>query len=135
MAREPRWLSRAVVDLIHQELITEHGGLAGVRTDGDGLIESALLRPRQRLDYEPRSDLATLAAACLFGLAKNHGFVDGNKRVAFAVAATFLYLNGSRLEVTEAEAYDAVIGVVDNRYSEAWLADWFRRNLVRFTQR
>lgn len=130
---EPRWLSRAVVDLIHQEMISEHAGRAGVRTDGDGLIESALLRPRQRLAYEPRSDLATLAAAYLFGLAKNHGYIDGNKRVAFAVAATFLYLNGSPLEATEAEAYEAVMGVVDNRYSEAWLADWFRRNSVRIS--
>ena len=130
---EPRWLSRAVVDLIHQEMIGEHGGHAGVRTDGDGLIDSALLRPPQRLAYEPGSDLATLAAAYLFGLAKNHGYIDGNKRVAFAAAATFLYLNGSRLEATEAEAYEAVIGVVDNHYSEAWLADWFRRNSVRIS--
>lgn len=131
--REPRWLSRAIVDLIHQELIREHGGLAGVRIDGDGLIESALLRPRQRLAYEPDTDVSALAAAYLFGLAKNHGYIDGNKRVAFAAAATFLYLNGWRLEATEAEAYEAVIGVVDGRHTEVWLADWFRSNSERIT--
>lgn len=125
---EPRWLSRAIVDMIHQELIAEHGGSAGTRAGGDDLIESALLRPRQRFDYEPESDLAALAAAYMFGLAKNHGYVDGNKRVAFAAAATFLLLNGLRLTATEAEAYDAVLGLVEGLHSEAWLAEWFRSN-------
>lgn len=130
MAAEPRWLPRAVVDMIHHELIAEHGGSPGMRTGGDGLIESALLRPRQRLAYEPESDLAAMAAAYLFGLAKNHGYVDGNKRVAFAVAVTFLLLNGLRLTAGEAEAYDVVMGVVEGRLSEAWLAEWFRNNSV-----
>jgi death-on-curing protein len=114
--------------MIHQELIVEYGGSPGVRAGGDDLIESALLRPRQRLDYEPDSDLAALAAAYMFGLAKNHGYIDGNKRVAFASAATFLLLNGLRLTATEAEAYDVVIGVVEGGHSEAWLAGWFRSN-------
>lgn len=86
---EPRWLTRLIVDTIHSELILEHGGAAGVAAGGDDLLESALARPRNRLAYEPGSDLATLAAAYLFGLVKNHVYLDGNKRGSFAVAATF----------------------------------------------
>lgn len=123
---EPRWLSRLLVDVIHSELLSEHGGAPGTRAGGDDLIESALARPRQRHAYEPSSDLAALAAAYLFGLAKNHGYVDGNKRVALATAATFLLLNGIRLTASEVEAYDAVIGVVEGRLSEAEVASWLR---------
>jgi death-on-curing protein len=125
---EPRWLTRRVVDVIHFELLQEHGGAPGVRDGGDDLIESALARPRNRFAYEQDSDLATLGAAYLFGLVKNHGYVDGNKRVAFAGAATFLLLNGFRLTASEPEAYDAVIGVVEGRYSEEDLAVWLRAN-------
>jgi death-on-curing protein len=126
---EPRWITRTLLDVIHFELIREHGGAAGVRDGGDDLIESALVRPRQRLEYEPESDLSALAAAYLYGLAKNHGYLDGNKRVAFAAAAVFLVLNGRRLSAPEVEAYDAVIGLVEGRYSEDDVAEWIRRNL------
>lgn len=125
---EPRWLSRMVLDVMHRELLLEHGGAPGIRAGGEDLLESALMRPRQRHAYKPESDLADLAAAYLFGLSKNHGYVDGNKRVAFAAAATFLFLNGIRLTASEAEAYDAVIGLVEGRYSEAQTAEWIRKN-------
>src|ERR1044071_8527950 len=108
---EPRWLSRAVVDAIHSELLAEHGGSRGIGNGGDDLIESALARPRNRLAYEPGSDLADLAAAYLFGLVRNHGYVDGNKRVGFAVAATFLLLNGLTMTASEPAAYDLVMRV------------------------
>lgn len=124
----PRWITRTLLDVIHFELIREHGGAAGVRDGGDDLIESALVRPRQRLEYEPESDLPALTAAYLFGLAMNHGYVDGNKRVAFAAAAVFLFLNRRRLTAPEVDAYDAVMGLVEGRYSEGDLAEWFRRN-------
>lgn len=114
--------------MMHQELITEHGGFPGVRAGGDGLIESALRRPRERFHYEPDTDLAAAAAAYLFGLVKNHGYVDGNKRIAFAAAVTFLHLNGLRLSAGEAAAYDAVLGVAAGRYTETWLAEWFRNH-------
>src|SRR3954447_27092126 len=107
---EPRWLTRLIVDTIHSELILEHGGAPGIAAGGDDLLESALSRPKNRLAYEPGSDLATLAAAYLFGLAKNHAYVDGNKRVGFAAAATFLWLNGLRLTAAGSGAYDAGIG-------------------------
>jgi death-on-curing protein len=124
--REPRWLSRLIVDVIHSELLQEHGGATGIRTGGDDLIESTLTRPQNRYADAPESDLPTLAAAHLFGLTRNHGYVDGNKRVGFAAAATFLLLNGARLTATEVEAYDLVIGVAEGRYSEEDIALWIR---------
>ncbi len=123
---EPRWLSRMIVDAIHSELLLEHGGAPGVRAGGDELIESALARPQNRYAYQSESDLAELAAAYLFGLTKNHGYVDGNKRVGFATAATFLLLNGLRLTASEVEAYEAVIAVAEGRFSEEEVAGWIR---------
>ena len=125
---EPRWLTRLIVDAIHSELLLEHGGAAGITAGGDDLLESALARPKNRLAYEPDSDLATLAAAYFFGLVKNHGYIDGNKRVGFAAAATFLLLNGLRLTASEADAYDAVIGAVEGSRTESDIADWLREN-------
>ncbi|HEY2295853.1 MAG TPA: type II toxin-antitoxin system death-on-curing family toxin, partial [Thermoanaerobaculia bacterium] len=92
------------------------------------LVESVLARPKNRLAYEPDSDLATLAAAYLFGLVKNHAYVDGNKRVGFAAAATFQRLNGLRLTASESDAYDAVIEVVEGSRTESDLARWLREN-------
>ena len=125
---EPRWLSRLVVDVIHSEMLREHGGAPGVRQGGEDLIESALARPRNRFAYSPESDLPALAAAYLAGLAKNHGYLDGNKRVGFAAATTFLRLNGVRLTASEPEAYDAVVGMVEGRYSEEQIAEWIRNH-------
>ena len=127
---EVRWLSRRVVDLIHSELLAEHGGSPGLRAGGDELIDSALARPQNRLHYQPDSDRSDLAAAYLFGLAKNHGYLDGNKRVAFACAATFLRLNGLRLTASEPDAYDLALGVAEGRISEDEAARWFRANVA-----
>ena len=124
--REPRWLTRLMIDTIHSELLREHGGSPGVRDGGENLIESALARPRNRLAYESASDLADLAAAYLFGLVKNHGYMDGNKRIGFAAATTFLLLNGIRLMASEADAYDTVIGLTEGRLSEEEVAQWIR---------
>jgi death on curing protein len=126
--REPRWLTRLMVDTMHSELVREHGGAPGIREGGEDLIESALARPRNRFVYEPASDLPDLAAAYLFGLARNHGYVDGNKRIGFAAAATFLLLNGLRLTASETDAYDAVIGLVEGRLSEQAIASWIREH-------
>jgi death-on-curing protein len=114
--------------MIHSELLQEHGGAAGTRAGGDDLIESALSHAPNRYTYKPESDLAGLAAAYLFGLTRNHGYVDGNKRVGFAAAATFLVLNRVRLTASEVEAYDMVIGVVEGRCSEDEGAHWIRTN-------
>src|SRR6266850_993933 len=94
--REPAWLDRVVIDAVHVDQLREHGGLS--RTRDENALESALARPKHRWLYERRSDVATLAAAYGWGLATTHAYRDGNKRVAFLAMATFLELNGYRLE-------------------------------------
>ena len=89
---EPRWLTRRMLDVLHDAQLREHGGSPGTRDEG--LLESALARPQHKFAYAKRPDLATLAAAYAFGLARNHGYVDGNKRTAFMAAYVFLGLNG-----------------------------------------
>lgn len=121
---EPRWVSRKVLDVMHAALIERYGGAAGVRAGGDELIDSALARPQNKFAYEPEASLAGLAAAYLYGLAKNHGYLDGNKRIAFAAAVAFLRANGLRLSAGEDEAYHYVIGLVEDRYTEQDVARW-----------
>ncbi len=127
---EPVWLTRLILDTIHSELLSEHGGMHGVRAGGDDLIESALAHPHHKYAYSSGADLAELAAAYLYGLAKNHGYIDGNKRVGFAAAATFLLLNGVRLVASEPEAYETVIAAVEGRHTEEQLAAWIRAHTV-----
>lgn len=117
-----------MIDTIHAELIAEHGGAHSLREGGDQLVGSALDRPRNRLAYVPDADIASLTAALLFGLVKNHGYVDGNKRVGFASAATFLLLNGRLLTASEVEAYDAVIAITQDRLTEDGLTGWLRQH-------
>ncbi len=126
MSAEPLWLTRRMVDTIHAELLREHGGAPGVRDED--LIESALVRPVHRYHYQSTDDMADLAAAYLFGLVKNHGYIDGNKRVGFAAAAVFLLLNGLALTATEVEAFHMVMDVAAGAVPEADLAAWFRRH-------
>ena len=114
---EPRWVSRTVVEAIHFDMLRSHGGMPGVR-DEDGL-ESALTRAKQRLVYEPDTDLPRLAAAYGFGIARNHPFNDGNKRVAFVVMAVFLGLNGLSLDAPETEAALAIAAEVPGTYRNA----------------
>jgi death-on-curing protein len=112
---------------MHAELILEHGGAAGVRLGGDDLIESALARPWHRYTYE-NAGLAELATAYLFGLAKNHGYLDGNKRIAFAAAVSFLDMNGVGLIAKEADAYACVIALVEGRLTEQDVVQWIERH-------
>lgn len=124
---EPRWVSRLVVDAIQTDTLLTHGGLPGLR-DAD-LLESALARPRQRLAYEPATDLAALAAACGFGLARNHPYRDGLKRVAFVTMAVFLGLNGLEFTATEAEVVTTMVALAAGELDEVALAEWVRRNV------
>jgi death on curing protein len=125
---EPIWLTRLMIDTIQSELLSEHGGARGIRAGGDDLIESALARPQQKYAYADNVELADLAAAYLFDFVKNHRYIDGNKRVGFAAAATFLLLNGVRLTASEEDAYRTVIGIAEGGLAEAQLADWIRSN-------
>jgi death-on-curing protein len=116
-----------MLEAIHDAQLREHSGSPGIRDEG--LLESALARPKHRFAYAERVDLATLAAAYAFGLAKNHGFVDGNKRAAFMAAYVFLGLNGQDLEATEPDVVTTMEHVADGRLTEAGLADWIRDKL------
>lgn len=123
---EPVWINRRALELLHSESIAEHGGADGLRDEG--LFESALARPQNLHAYEGVNDVARLAACYAFGLAKNHAFVDGNKRVAFIAVGLFLYLNGYRLKADQAEAVLIVLSVAAGSFSENELAEWIRRN-------
>jgi death-on-curing protein len=121
---EPVWVPRAWVDAAHYSQLDEHGGSHGIRDEN--ALESALARPRNRYAYEPEADLADFAAAYAYGIATSHPFVDGNKRTAFVVAASFLSVNGYDVERTDAEVVEAMYAVADGGMSEADLAEWFR---------
>ncbi len=125
---EPRWVSRAVVDAIHADLIQQHGGLHGVRDVA--LLESALDRPRNRYHYESDADLAELAAAYCVGVAKNNAFADGNKRTAFQVMYVFLGLNGYRIVASEAAVVALMVAVATGAIDERDLAHWCRANVI-----
>lgn len=110
---------------MHLELLAEHGGLPGVRDVN--LLESALARPRNLWAYQNPS-MAELAATYGFGLAKNHSFADGNKRIALAVVDAFLGMNGYDLVVPEAEAVDTIRGLAAGTLSQTELAHWLKEH-------
>jgi death-on-curing protein len=125
---EPRWLDTTIVLDIHAEQLALFGGGDGVRDLG--LLESALARPINKHAYG-ESDLAALAAAYAFGLAKNHPFVDGNKRAAFASIIVFLGLNGIDFDVAPEEATAMILSLAAGEVSEAGLTRWIRDNLPK----
>ena len=124
---QPVWLVQDVLYALHRRHLAEHGGADGIRDEG--LFQSALLRPEQRWHYEPDSSLATLAASYAYGLACNHPFVDGNKRTATVAMLLFLALNGQRVEASEDELYDEVLGVASGEVTEEELARWISGRL------
>jgi death-on-curing protein len=128
---EPRWLTRSVIDAAHADQLRQHGGFPGV--NDEGLIESALARPRNRWAYasKDKPDLAELAAAYGFGFAKNHGFRDGNKRIAFLAMYIFLGLNGRRIVAEEPAVVNLMKAVAASDCSEPELADWLRAHTER----
>jgi death on curing protein len=123
---EPKWLSRVVVDAIHNDQLREHGGLPGVRDEN--VLESALARPRQKWHYAERADVPMLAAAYAFGLVKDHPYRDGNKRIGFLAMVTFLGTNGYHFAATDAEVVDEILALADGRVSEAALAEWIQQH-------
>ncbi len=126
MSSEPRWISKKALLLLHEESLSEFGGARGLRDEG--LLESALARPRNTHAYNPAATLAELAAAYCYGIAKNHAFVDGNKRAAFLSAGLFLAINGYRLAASQVDAIETMLGVAAGRVSEPELAVWIARN-------
>jgi death-on-curing protein len=121
-----RWVKENVVLALQDMQIAEHGGLAGVRDRS--VVQSALARPLH-LEAYSQPDIPGLAAAYLFGLAKNHGFLDGNKRIAYVVGRTFLLDNGCDLVASQADKVAMVLAVADGSLSEKRLAQWIRERL------
>lgn len=127
MARDWIWVLPAVAEAAHAEQLAEHGGGEGVRDAG--LMASAMARPQNLVAYgDP--DAAALAAAYAFGIARNHPFVDGNKRTAAVVSETFLMLNGYVLTATDADVVVAFVALAAGELTEAELTDWFRQHTV-----
>lgn len=120
--REPTWLSRVVVDAIHNDQLREHGGLPGVRDEN--VLESALARARQKWHYAEARAVPSLGAAYGYGLVRNHPYRDGNKRIGLLAMATFLALNGYELTATEGEAVHAIVDLAAGTTSEEAFTNW-----------
>ena len=121
------WIDIEVAFVAHEEQLAEHGGAAGIRDRS--MLESALARPHNLIAYG-KPDVADLAASYAFGIARNHPFVDGNKRTALVVSETFLMLNGYTLTATDAEMVVAFLALAAGELSVDEFADWFRSHIV-----
>ena len=126
---EPRWLTKLGVVVLHDASIATHGGAPGIRDEG--LLESALDRPRNRFHYEGVGDVPALAATYAIALAKNHAFADGNKRVAFIAAGVFLEKNGLSLMADQVDAIRTILAVAAGEIDVDQLTDWIRGNVQR----
>ena len=128
MSSKIAWILKDAVIAIHGRQIAEHGGSDGVRDEG--LLLSALARPENLYAYGDDPDLADLAAAYAFGIAKNHPFIDGNKRTGLVVARTFLKINGADISASQDEKYATFLRLAEGSLSEEELAEWIRQKLV-----
>jgi death-on-curing protein len=122
---EPFWLNRQIIIAIHDEQLAIHGGASGLRDEG--MLESALDRPRNKWSYE-NAELPDLAAAYAFAIARNHPFVDGNKRTSLLALYTFLGVNGIDFNVPEAEAATMILSLAAGEVDEPGLTRWIRDN-------
>jgi death-on-curing protein len=129
--REPVWLLESVMEAAHLQQLAEHGGPSGVRDPH--LLSSALARPRQVFAYGDGVDLAALAAAYAHGIARNHPFVDGNKRTALIALLLFLRLNGQDLTAPPMDRYLMTMALAAGDLNETQLADWIRSRLQPFS--
>ena len=120
------WIEESVVWAVHEAQLAEHGGSAGVRDPG--LLASALARPLNLAAYDGEADAAALAAAYGFGIARNHPFIDGNKRTAFVCAELFLALNGYQLQAEDANCVSTMLALAAGDLPEAEFAAWLRAN-------
>ena len=130
--KQPLWVARQTVDGLHSDLLAEHGGAPGLRDEG--LLESALARPRQIFAYS-ECDLPQLAAAYVAGIVKNHPFIDGNKRTGFMTGYVFLERNGLHFTASEAEAAQAVLELAAGTIDETGFALFLRDHVKRARKR
>jgi death-on-curing protein len=126
---EPRWITKQALLLLHGMSLTAFGGSAGIQDEA--LLDAALARARNLFLYEPSADLAELAACYGFVIAKNHPFVDGNKRAALLAVGVFLAINNYELTASQPEAIQAILGLASGGLSEKELAAWIRLNSER----
>jgi len=124
--KPPRWLPKDLMLAVHDRQLAEHGGAAGVRDEG--LLESALARPQNLFAYG-EGDAAALAAAYAFGIARNHPFIDGNKRTAYVACELFLMANGFQLTSSDEESLAMMLGLAAGEIGEAEFATWLRENV------
>ena len=123
-----RWLSKDAILAMHARQLAEHGGGIGLRDDG--LLESAIQRAPNKVAYE-NPDIAELAAAYAFGIAKNHPFVDGNKRTSLVASRAFLRFNGYQIAASDKEKLDTFLSLAAGTLSEMELAGWFRKHMQK----
>ena len=128
MTASPKWISKKSLLLLHEESLAEFGGARGMRDEG--LLDSALARPQNAYAYNNKSGIAALAASYGFGIAKNHAFVDGNKRAAFMSIGLFKSINGHRLVADQADAIRIMLGVASGDVTEKALAAWIAINMA-----
>ena len=121
-------MDKQAILFVHAVVLAEHGGSEGLRDEG--LLESALARPKNLFAYEEIEDLAGLAACYAVGIVRNHPFVDGNKRVGFVALALFLALNGLRLRADQVDAFRQIYSVASGVIDETQLALWVRQNVA-----
>lgn len=124
--KPPRWLPKDIILAVHHRQLAEHGGAAGVRDEG--LLDSALARPQNLFAYG-EGDAAALAAAYAFGIARNHPFIDGNKRTAYVACELFLMANGFELASSDEESLAMMLGLAAGEIGEAEFAAWLRDNV------
>ena len=121
------WVADSVVYAIHEEQLAEHGGIVGIRDES--LLLSALARPQNLAAYGEEPDAASLAAAYAFGIARNHPFLDGNKRTAFVVMELFLSVNGWNLNADDADCISTMLSLAAGDLSEKALVTWLRQHI------
>jgi death on curing protein len=121
--QEPVWVSRRAVLALHSEQLAEHGGSDGIRDES--LLDSALAKAQNVFAYDETATVFRLAASYAFGIARNHAFIDGNKRTSLVVSILFLNRNGWDVEAPKEEVYDTFLGMAEGRVAEQELAEWF----------
>jgi death-on-curing protein len=124
--RQPRWIDKRALLQSHEESLATFGGSAGLRDEG--LLDSALAHPLNQWLYDKSLDLASLAAAYGFGIARNHPFVDGDKRMAFLSIGLFLSINGKRLRADQVDAIHVILSLAAGTLEEPRLAEWIRKH-------
>jgi death on curing protein len=125
---EPLWISKKAVLAMHSAQLAEHGGSNGIRDET--LLDSALAKPRNVFAYVDQPDIFRLAASYAFGIARNHAFVDGNKRTALVVSLTFLDRNGWDIEATKEDLYFTFLHLADGSLTEEELTAWFTKHAM-----